>query len=59
MFWPPNVEGVLRNLLIADAPEAPADALVRVLRDPALGNALRENGRQWVEERYDWRRAYH
>jgi glycosyltransferase involved in cell wall biosynthesis len=48
-----------KNILIADTPEALADAVVRVLREPALGNSLRENGRHWVEERYDWRRVYH
>jgi glycosyltransferase involved in cell wall biosynthesis len=48
-----------KNILIADTPEALADAVVHVLMDPALGDALRENGRHWVEERYDWRRVYH
>ena len=46
------------NILIADEPQAMADAVVRVLRDPALGRRLRQNGRRWVEERYHWRRVY-
>jgi glycosyltransferase involved in cell wall biosynthesis len=47
-----------RNILIADEPQALADAVVRVLRDPPLGRRLRENGRRWVEQRYDWRQVY-
>ena len=46
------------NILIADEPAGLAEAVVRVLRDPALGEALRHNGRRWVEERYHWRRVY-
>jgi glycosyltransferase involved in cell wall biosynthesis len=46
------------NILIADDAETLADAVVRILRDPALGDALRENGRSWVKERYDWRQVY-
>jgi glycosyltransferase involved in cell wall biosynthesis len=46
------------NILIADAPDAFAQAVVRVLKDPALGERLRENGRRWAEERYNWRRIY-
>jgi glycosyltransferase involved in cell wall biosynthesis len=46
------------NILIADEPQALAEAVVRILRDPALGERLRENGRRWVEERYSWRRVY-
>jgi glycosyltransferase involved in cell wall biosynthesis len=46
------------NILIADAPEAFAQTVVRVLQNPALGERLRKNGRRWVEERYNWRRVY-
>jgi glycosyltransferase involved in cell wall biosynthesis len=46
------------NALVADDPQALADAVVRVLRDEALGESLRENGRRWVEERYNWRTVY-
>jgi glycosyltransferase involved in cell wall biosynthesis len=46
------------NILIADTVEAFAQAVVRVLQEPALGERLRRNGRRWVEERYNWRRAY-
>ncbi len=46
------------NALIADTPEALAEAVVRVWQDPALGERLRENGRRWVEERYNWQRIY-
>ena len=46
------------TILIADQAEALADAVVRVLEDPALGQRLRDGGRRCVEERYDWRRVY-
>jgi glycosyltransferase involved in cell wall biosynthesis len=46
------------NALIADEPEALAAAVVRVLEDEALGEALRANGRRWVEARYNWRTVY-
>lgn len=46
------------NILLADTPEDFAAAVVRLLRDPALNARLRENGRAWVEERYNWRRIY-
>ena len=48
-----------QNILIADRPAALADAIVRILHDPALAARLRENGRRWVEGRYDWRQVYH
>ena len=46
------------NILIADTPDTFAQAVVRVLKDPTLGERLRQNGRRWVEERYNWRRVY-
>ena len=46
------------NILIADAPDAFAQDVVRILQNPALGEHLRENGRRWVQKRYDWRRVY-
>jgi glycosyltransferase involved in cell wall biosynthesis len=57
-----GAEGIVvrdgENVLIADARDAFAQAVVRLLQDPALGASFRENGRHWVEERYDWRRIY-
>jgi glycosyltransferase involved in cell wall biosynthesis len=47
-----------RNILIADTPAAMAEAVARVLDERALGERLRENGRQWVKQRYDWRQVY-
>lgn len=44
--------------LLADTPAALAEAVVAVLQQPGLGEQLRRNGRCWVEERYNWRRAY-
>jgi glycosyltransferase involved in cell wall biosynthesis len=46
------------NVLIADEPEAFAEAVVRVMQDAALQARLRAQGRAWVEARYDWRRVY-
>jgi glycosyltransferase involved in cell wall biosynthesis len=46
------------NILLADEPEAFAAAVVRLLREPALGEAMRAAGRQWVETHYDYRRVY-
>jgi len=46
------------NILIADEPEAFARAVVRLMSDDGLNQALRQNGRGWVEEHYDWQRVY-
>jgi glycosyltransferase involved in cell wall biosynthesis len=46
------------NALIADTPEDLAAEVVRVLQNPTLGDRLRQNGRRWVEERYNWRQVY-
>jgi glycosyltransferase involved in cell wall biosynthesis len=46
------------NILLADEPRAFADAVVRLLKDSDLRNSLRENGRRWVEQEYNWRQVY-
>jgi len=46
------------NILIADTPEEMAAAVIRLLRDPGLGERLRRNGRTWVERHYNWRTVY-
>jgi polysaccharide biosynthesis protein PslH len=46
------------NILIADGVEAFAGAVARVLSEPDLAQRLRENGRRWVEQHYDWRQVY-
>lgn len=46
------------NILIADSVAAFARATINVIKDPALANRLRNNGRQWVEHRYNWRLIY-
>jgi len=46
------------NILIADTAKTFAQAVVRLLQEPTLGERLRQNGRRWVEERYNWRRVY-
>jgi glycosyltransferase involved in cell wall biosynthesis len=47
-----------KNLLLGDSAPAFAQAVIRVLRDPALAQRLGQNGRQTVTERYDWRVIY-
>jgi polysaccharide biosynthesis protein PslH len=42
------------DLLVADDPRAFADAMRRVVQDPALSGALRESGYQRVEAGYSW-----
>ncbi|PSF39497.1 hypothetical protein C7H19_01535 [Aphanothece hegewaldii CCALA 016] len=53
-----GAEGLLaidgKNILIRDEPEAFAEAVLTVLNDSDLKNQLRFNGRQLVEETYDW-----
>lgn len=46
------------HLLIADDAPSFAAAMVRLLRDPALGARLAEAGRRHAAEHYDWRRVY-
>jgi len=46
------------NILLADSPEDFALAVVRVIRDRALGDRIAAGGRRLVEERYDWRKRY-
>jgi polysaccharide biosynthesis protein PslH len=43
------------HLLVGDTPEAFAEAVVRLLSNPALGRQLAAAGRQLAEQRYDWR----
>jgi glycosyltransferase involved in cell wall biosynthesis len=42
------------HLLIGDTAERFAAQIVRLLRDPALGDRLTHNARQLARERYDW-----
>ncbi|MEM8931389.1 MAG: glycosyltransferase family 4 protein [Acidobacteriota bacterium] len=44
------------HLLVADHPDAFADAVVRVLNEPELGARLGTAGRTLVETHYDWDR---
>jgi glycosyltransferase involved in cell wall biosynthesis len=46
------------NILIADSPREFAQAVIKVLEDHNLSRKLRENGRRWVEEQYNWREVY-
>ena len=46
------------NILIADDPQSFAAAVVQVLQDSTLNQGLRERGRRWVEEKYNWQRVY-
>lgn len=44
-----------RNILIADSPAEMAEAVCRILKDPALARNLAEEGRRLVESRYAWK----
>lgn len=46
------------NILIADTAQAFGQAVNRAYADQDLNRYLRQNGRQWVEEKYDWRHIY-
>jgi glycosyltransferase involved in cell wall biosynthesis len=46
------------NILIADDAYTFGQAVVRLLRDPELARRLGCNGRQTIEEAYDWRITY-
>ena len=46
------------DILIADAPAAFAEAVVRVLQDSRLAERIGEAGRATVERSYDWREVY-
>lgn len=46
-----------RHVLIADTPEAFAEACLRLLNDRALADALGRAGRQLIETTYDYRAA--
>ena len=46
------------NILIADTIESFTHAVQRAFGDAVLNQSLRQNGRRWVEQKYDWRRVY-
>jgi glycosyltransferase involved in cell wall biosynthesis len=46
------------NILIADTPDAFGAAVLRAVTDTNLNQQLRQNGRRWVEEKYDWKTIY-
>lgn len=46
------------HLLIEDDPQAFAQATLRLLHDRSLRETLRKNGRQLVEQQYDWDQIY-
>lgn len=46
------------TILLADAPQDFAQAILSLLHDPALSQRLRRQGRAWVEEKYHVRTLY-
>jgi glycosyltransferase involved in cell wall biosynthesis len=46
------------NILIVDTAEEFAEAIVRVMTDVNLARRLRDNGRAWVCEQYEWTKVY-
>lgn len=57
-----GAEGILtrpgQNILLADTPEQFAQAVLSLLSRPEQAKALAENGRQWVEQHYNWQTTY-
>ena len=57
-----GAEGIVyqpgENICIADDADFFAAAVINLLRDGELNARLRQNGRRWVEEKYDWQRVY-
>jgi glycosyltransferase involved in cell wall biosynthesis len=47
-----------QNILIANTAQDFAQAVIRVLKDPALAEQLEQGGRQIVSQKYDWRNIY-
>ncbi|GJM39848.1 MAG: glycosyl transferase family 1 [Ardenticatenaceae bacterium] len=43
-----------KHLLLADTPQAYANAVVSLLRNPDLYQSIAENGYQLIAEKYDW-----
>lgn len=46
------------NILIADTVDDLARAVNNVLSNPRSAQRLRQNGRKWIEDNYDWRIVY-
>jgi glycosyltransferase involved in cell wall biosynthesis len=46
------------NILIADTADAFAQAVTRILQQPALGQKLGQQGRQTIMEKYNWLTIY-
>jgi glycosyltransferase involved in cell wall biosynthesis len=44
-----------RDILIADEPRQFAQSVLQLLKDENLRSLLRKNGRDFVENHYDWR----
>jgi glycosyltransferase involved in cell wall biosynthesis len=44
-----------RDVIIADDPQAFAQAIAKLMRDPARARALGANARLLAETKYDWR----
>lgn len=48
---------VEEEVLVGDTPEEFSQQVMRVLRNPGLGERLGRNGRQYVEAKHDWGRV--
>lgn len=47
-----------QNIVIRDAPDEFAQSTIELLQNPERRDELAMAGRQWVEQRYNWRTAY-
>jgi glycosyltransferase involved in cell wall biosynthesis len=50
------VPGFTGFLVPPDSPREAAEAIGRLIENPALRAELGRNGRKWVEEKYDWKK---
>jgi glycosyltransferase involved in cell wall biosynthesis len=47
-----------KDILIADEPEAFAQAVIQVFQNPDLAQQLKQNGRATLLEKYNWQVRY-
>ncbi len=47
-----------QNILLADTPQAFAQQVARLLKEPSLGTQLAAGGREAIKRYYDWRTVY-
>ena len=51
--WSPNSD----HMILADTPQAFADAVLRILAEPETAAKIGREGRKWVVESHAWERS--